>query len=82
MVIGSAAAVVSDGVGYESESAGDGFGGEFPSVAVDFDKVTVAPFGGFFAFVDGDEVAPQLVFKVGSPVTHAAQGSAGESLEQ
>lgn len=71
---GSAAAVVADGVGDESESAGDGFGREFPAVLVDFDEVAGASVGGLFAVVDTVEVAPDVVFEVGSSVAHEVEG--------
>ncbi len=68
--MGSASAVVADGVGDESEAAGDGFGGKFPPVLVDFDEVAVASVGFLFAFVDLAEVGPEFVFEVGSSVSH------------
>jgi hypothetical protein len=76
-VSGSASAVVADGVGDEAEAAGDGFGGLFPPVPVDFGEVGYPPVGGLFAFVDPGEVVPQFVFEVGSPVSHVGEGSAG-----
>ncbi len=69
------AAVVADGVGDESGAAGDGFGGLFPAVLVDFDEVTCPAVGFLFAFVDAGEVGPEFVFEVGSSVTHGGEGS-------
>ncbi len=75
MVTGLSAAVVADGVGDEAQASGDGFGGLFPPVLVDFDEVTVASVGFLFAFVDTDQVVPEFVFEVGSSVAHGGEGS-------